>query len=584
MTTTTLTAPLTLLWTQAKILKWLVVLLILLFALSYGLGTATSDLGMASFFFSLFFFTFLAMISGPILFGAEFTKGAFDYLATRPVSHRMVFGIKIAVITIYCAVCAYLTRIVMGSGAPNLEIVLFPLYLNFAFWCGAATLVTKDTVRGLLYGVVTFVPLGYLLRTTQILLFADPITDVSRRNITWSGLDGLLLNMGVFTPVFVLLSPLLFLAILSIVNRCAFSKQVRVSLVGKISLAVFVVSLLVAKGVLHCTGAAYVSPYVGGYGITAARFEGDSLWLLEEKLGPAILLWSAVPLNGETREPTIQCTLPSPEDSQVSAALLTHNRVMIVWRNNQAGLSTILYDISDPKDPIEIGPIDFRNKFPRGEYMGNNIFKSEVPIGPIENYLKDPTREYYLDLSDTSVCKLPADIQETTRVVSIPTTSPDCYADEKMAFSPPESGFNTIHLIREMSKDVSEVTPIAIPLNLRIQSEIWMLEESWLGLPSFDFPNYSLSFAGDYLIAWFEWGRCAVWDVSEMKNPIYLGDCPIPIYFLPMEKKYPQVEYNSVKGESLFARSEDGALVFPSNHNGILWLEFPTLMKEGEQS
>lgn len=580
MTTTTFTAPLTRLWVQAKILKWMVVLLGLLFAVSIGLGNARSEIGMAGFFLALSFVTLLATISGPVVFGAEFTEGASDYLATRPISPRMVFGIKTVVIMIYCAVCAYLTRKIMGSNAPYLAVVLFPIYLNLAFWCAAATLLTKDTVRGLLYGGFTFIPLMYLVTLANTVLFSDPIVDESGRNFPWSRLDAFPFMMGLFTPIYFAFSPLLFLGMLSMANHFCYFQRVGFPLTGKVSLTLLAGFLLFAKAILWCDGSAYVSPFVGGYGVSAARVGENSLILLETYTTGAIL--SSVDLEGEARETTYLGAIPSSTDSSVTGSLLTEDRALIVWwREKSRHSRQLLYDVSEPSNPTEMGSLGIEGYISQGKYLGDNLIEATVRIGHATRPTE--TRVVQIDLSDGSINAVPPEIESATRLVGLPIDGPAAYKEELIAVCPQELGYTTIHLAEAIETGEPTPTEIVIPLKLRIQSKMWDLQKSGFDFLRSGYPPVSLGFAGDYLIAWFEWGRCAFWDVTDFKNPRFLGDCPTPLFFDSMATSFAQQFHTMFRSELVYGQAKDGSLVFPSTDNGILWLEFPALMKEAKE-
>ncbi len=95
-------------------------------------------------------------LAGPILHGSEFVEGARDFMATRPFSPVRLFCIKTTLLTVLTLVCVLFTCISLKFSPITLYILL-GLTLSLTYCCSGMTLLTRDMVRGMLFGPLAWI-------------------------------------------------------------------------------------------------------------------------------------------------------------------------------------------------------------------------------------------------------------------------------------------------------------------------------------------------------------------------------------------------------------------------------------------
>ncbi|MCA9418953.1 MAG: hypothetical protein KC917_21950, partial [Candidatus Omnitrophica bacterium] len=155
----------------------------------------------------------LVGVSSAHLFGFEFSEGAGGFIQTRPISHRQLFFIKTSILVVLCGILGVLTKMVcrIPSGI-HIEFVFAALYLDIAFWIATCTLLCRETVRGLLYGVPTLllassaIVYGFLRYSMDAIYVSGEETPLLQENLV-------ALPVGL---IGILVSPVVVLGLLSI--------------------------------------------------------------------------------------------------------------------------------------------------------------------------------------------------------------------------------------------------------------------------------------------------------------------------------------------------------------------------------
>lgn len=119
---------------------------------------------------TLFILSVTVWLSGPVLFGSEYLEGARDYIDTRPVSGEKVFWTKTVLLTAFVLSSGIILSIAFGDYSVGTYTIFIISALSLAFYSQAATLLTKDLIRGIYLGpifliinvIVVIVPFWFL--------------------------------------------------------------------------------------------------------------------------------------------------------------------------------------------------------------------------------------------------------------------------------------------------------------------------------------------------------------------------------------------------------------------------------------
>lgn len=214
-----MSATMTLLRLQVRLLLWpiLITFAILtgsLFVAMKGGGfvgpddvAMTARVGVLFWTFALFT-SFVAWIASAWVFGAEYTEGARDYIRTRPVSERMVFWSKMSVLLPLIGCCAITAGLCTVSILTPLIVVLF---LNASFSIVTMTILFRDTVRGMLFGLPAGIFIAVALAVLGRVVCGPPMIGPYNLDIVFPLLSWTLCAPASFILGAILLSPLIYL-------------------------------------------------------------------------------------------------------------------------------------------------------------------------------------------------------------------------------------------------------------------------------------------------------------------------------------------------------------------------------------
>ncbi|MCA9414008.1 MAG: hypothetical protein KC944_22535, partial [Candidatus Omnitrophica bacterium] len=254
--TTAVSVPLTLLWSQAKYLKWLLITLLagLILAASlhhwdlyydlYGFGGITPFL----------FFGFISLFSGVLVFGMEYADGAESYLESRPVSPRLVFTQKVLLIGLICFLSGVAMQIILGPSARPLYSVVGAFYFSLALWCAMFSVLCRDTIRGVLYGGTSFVVL-----TSMIYFSWDPLTRDTFHVTPGGPFESYNFNAHTYpyASLGILVSPFVVMGIFSVVYRWRRFGNLRMTMAATMGAILFAGYVGFTSWALHTDGQTY---------------------------------------------------------------------------------------------------------------------------------------------------------------------------------------------------------------------------------------------------------------------------------------------------------------------------------------
>lgn len=643
MTTTTFTAPAVLLWVQLKVLRWH---FISLFSLGLLMAYSPSWLGMDS-LFNLLIPT-VAVLAGAFVFGSEYAHGSQDYLATRPVSARVVFAVKVAAVLGIWISALWLVDLWTSKRPYSVFLDFAPLplimalCLGLSFWIGAVSILLRDGVRGVLYGTPTF--LVVLVSGGLLLSYLISVIAYLCSGIDWHPLW----LHAYFNPIFLylagLLSPLWFLGVLSQCWRFGRTRSLRLtgsSILGGVLFAWFI---LLFYGIQSTEGRIRGIRYDEGGLVLAAVKDQDRLYWVE---------WTSPASKGDERyrilslnhrrrseEFKVHASLTfdaSPSISRVPKVVLTQDRLLLI---RDRGRILNLYSWGEDSPLEQIHEKSASNLMIEGSFP---IWESEdvVTFYPRRDWRhEDPFEPVRIDLSSGAVEILPA-----TMDAAAPESLPDLENDEIVIRDMPgmkcptivyETVDSTTHSLMfpalgfhaRVGESIAAVvppdwdasdpaapetdyfkpltdrnlddvriydlrnpsTPVIVPPPLQVVRYIKLLDI--LGfircLPdNARFGTPVIAMGGGFLSVWNQNPYLiSLWDVSDPSSPAYIGSAA----YSPYNSGWP-VSLEGGGYESDFSRfsiepviREDGALGYLTTGGTLRWLEFPALMKEADPS
>jgi len=215
---------------QCRMLRWPLLALIAGYAV-IALTQDIRDWGFLAPICGGFLTTLLVLFSGPIVFGFEYSEGARDYLATRPARTQVVFWVKMFALVLFVAVATCLLPLSWGTNGPHRKLLIIAIgtlgsgFLDIAVWCALVTILFKDIVRGILYGVATLVLISATVAYVWAFQFIPWVSGISSVS---TALDT---GGASFSSMVCLhFTPLLLLALLAIVHRSQSRKRLSISI------------------------------------------------------------------------------------------------------------------------------------------------------------------------------------------------------------------------------------------------------------------------------------------------------------------------------------------------------------------
>ncbi len=612
----------TLLRLQTRILLWTWIIPAVVIPLAWMVGYEECLNG------TMVVMSIASWLAGGLLFGAEYVEGAKGYIQTRPVSGNAVLYGKLVVL--FCMVLIYANLLhlvhVLPPKAP-LRILDTPfpslIFLSTALASAVFTVLFRDVVRGLWVSAVFMVIIYFLYFHFSLyyLGFLPFLYAPGELIAPWNPFSTLISISIVF--IFILL----MLTILIVVFHSHWSHRPKFPAMSIISSALCFMPLHTA--VLCCwnEGSVTLVKAFPGYPM-GWHLQGDQLSWIENNVnedltikhldlsdpqslpsspvilsstpcsrhsnvfyGDIVIIVSQLPESlhpGDTDFPintplaplfnqyTVSGDFQGPKycikvfrlKGTDSPDLLSKNLVVNV--RHRPGTQETYYQNEDQS----WGHIDW--------VSGNNTALTEDPIisGPHSSDLSELVRTCVWNPTDAT------DGEWTASLIN-PVEEP---TGDSQKDSQPIMG-KEISLFKKLDNGTRDETIIQIPDRFFNTPYLGLKILQHTGLPSGlviktqqHFSKYFyLTLGGGFLCLWHgEIGRVAVWRVTDPYGPEFIGIAPTTIHINDwtvglVESPLPPVFRNAAP----YVRS-DGALGYLLPLGGILWLEFPALMKEAK--
>ena len=607
----------TLLRLQARMLlwTWTIPLILIAFALYVGRPMLFSG--------PFWVFVLMSWLSGALLFGAEYVEGANGYIQTRPVSANSV---------LYCKLVILLSQILINiviftsvGRAPELFRTPFSLLLfgSIAVASAAFTVIFGDIVRGLLASGVIVVG-GYFVSINFMIvrrLLTDPVIypeEVSKMD--FPPLGPLVLFSLIFTTFLVLL------ALLIAAFHSRWSCRLRLPVMAILSL---VFSFVGINTLIACCW--FDGDYSGTYLLAKSpkgwQIQGNQLSWIGFTDHESFKI-NHLDLDDPEAIPTTSVIAPI-SFNWLNSVVYCENNVVITTASPsnpmQTGMGIPMVDPSNPRIPI-MEP--YERKFDPDRVMAYRISGANPPelllSQPVLNVNCRPaSHEILYEMQDHSWGKFewcsgnitsltgepgpfePTDshFRDTLRAgVWNPTDATDGEWSAAL-ITPVEEPLKNMDSYKGpvMGREISLVNlaPDSSRDETRLEIPNRFFNTPYRGLKSlcsFGFHSslvdhtilrqsrsFFLTLGGGFLCLWHgEIGRVAVWRITDPRAPEFVGIAPTPIHGDNLaaglvESDLPPIFRNAAP----YVRS-DGALGYLLPNTGIIWLEFPALMKEAK--
>ncbi|MCG3198383.1 MAG: hypothetical protein HUU16_00660 [Candidatus Omnitrophica bacterium] len=601
---------------QARVLTWpLVVLVVCLVASSLPKSDFSGLIATAS----AFLLTIGAALCGPLLFGHEHFEGSHDFLKTRPIPGNLVFLLKAVTVLFYCTVSAPIVDRGLedmhswwpGVVYERLTPITWAWLTSLALTCAGATLLLRDMIRGALYGPPTFILICVCVYATWR-LFSGAGSRSADNQYILTGNDPFfedILRLGT-----VVLSPLLFLAVLIGIHQSLRYQTIRVPLLSFSLFMLFSLYGALCTYTLHSEGLISVVRLAGN--VVAVDIESDRVFTVEEGN-----LWSfnaSNPSKGRTGYLSVSHQIhPGVTWIQGGRELVSMDK----WTDE--GFAVDKYTlptegVPSSSETCTVLPMGVSQPDSRQWY-----FHSFTPLDgnrlqlDYEGPISEKSRARWLTIVDFAECRI---LKET----AIPESSNTWIVRGDRKYLQSHDGIHVKDVWDSSRTEPPAILPRMLPWVLEGDllvgfSNAQVLEEGlaetkivlcdsrdprnpsvmelvppWRAFALFDLTRTTLEalgleasrqaktsypfrclVIGDGILCFVAWGRLLAWDVSDISEPRFLGIAPADgVYLGSVKPGYP--------GDSNFPtapiRREDGALGY-FTYDGVFWLEFPALTK-----
>lgn len=645
-----MTAAIVLLQTQVRILIWPI--LAVLAGLVVLQVSSTRDLFFLPFFTGLGLINVVAVIvAGPLVFGTEFAEGALGFLRTRPGSPRLVFNCKIGLLFLLAALATIVIGHVLPPDSPAnllpyhipLELTIWAILLNASLCCAGVTILCRDGIRGLLYGIPVFLgllTLAWLIRWPHVLSNVTVLDAIHPSEAYHFGPHPYpskdLLAAGA-----TILSPFPVASLLASIHRSTSLGRFTISPAVYPIFVVFLLYIGVCTVSVSDEGKTY---YQG--------FEGKN-WAMRSENGDVFLVHSPRSHPSQTRKvewrqgevelvPHRRIDLMTPIPRELGSYAVIHydreHLVIKAWARqvgSQTGSNNLeVFNVGESGAFESIAKIEGQSGYvgrvhkidsshlaiyrtfrkddgtvDQSSWVSLNLTTGCLdPIEP-DAIPSDPwhevtvgNRRYRLDRKlDTIQIEWISETDDNNLKTQMPRLPVMVAAQNILVgIEPAEIGQNSVPedwapdrftpVLYDLT-DPGKITKIALDTPRKVLFSTLVdhsLPERWRDLLYKNFSNLvpfiRLTLSDGYLVVWYEiLGRAAVWDVNDAQNPLLVGTAPIPgNSFLTLPSEVIENDAMIVSGPATMLRRSDGAIGFFLLDGAFVWFEFPALMKENK--
>jgi hypothetical protein len=553
----------------------------------------------------------VVFLVGPVIFGSEYAEGAKDFLHSRPVSETKVFWSKattlmaFSLLSAFC-LCYCLNRNPMTALKPFMFyiIALWSVFLAISFWCSAATVLSRDLVRGILYGSVSLAIAGTVIGWFWFVRIIPWLSGMS------DDYDYRSLHLtNVYGGIALALIPCAILSILRMVHSWEARKQLHLHKSSLMFMFLFLAWFVPMLFVIRNDGKAIYAGRDQVSEVFGKSLRGNRLYLLHGLWGrmekPAFkkLALSSVDLMEQEGVPAPATILETTFGTglAITEVHFTENRLQITGT------------MRSPEKTL----VSFRRvfSFPDGHLISmedgvGDQNTSSVSQGKLSLEIESGSRLYRIsDLEKPvpfaiKIYDRSGGTSSATSTAEIPLlASAVCDGNLLAGFetSPSEGRYpwaflgGPLEAFRLFCQDLVllDTTQPAQPKRvvIRIPDRLWkpfaFLEYAFDDHKQSSVDAPVLSLGGGYLCVWFRMEQVVgVWDISRPEEPHFVGSALPQGFFGGFSETCTDMGFPphglAISGPTTPLRRADGALGFV-RRDGLLWLEFPALMK-GERS
>jgi hypothetical protein len=610
----------TLLRLQTRILLWTWLIPVAVIPISLLLSYEETIFG------TVLFLSLASWLAGGFLFGAEYVEGSKGYIQTRPVSANAVLYCKLVILL--CSVIIYgnllyLFNFIQPKGYAGIYETPFPslIFISAGLCSAAFTVIFRDVVRGLLAsGILLY--LGYFLSNSisvKVHYLFHNIRFVPRGWVFQEDPFGLVVLFCLILSI-----PFCLLTILTTAFQIRWRHCLRFPIMAILSGTLFLMAIWTAVSCRWLDGTTSLCHATPG-DPKGWEVKGNQLQWIENTPGEA-LSYKYLDLNDPQASPALYAVL-SASTELVKERILHGNlaivlsRIMnredIIPRRNDGRPPTLNWprgDIYHRIDPqcLEVYRLEGVN---RPELiLSQVVFEVRHRPGLHETYFQIDKRTWgQLDWCSGNITSLTGEptsfkpsgsnFEDTIKAgIWNPTDATD--GKWSAALTSPVEGSTgnqnrdsqpvmgrEISLLLRHEDGTRDETTIRIPNRFFNTPYLGLKMLQRIGFPTSIVDNtkqhssrhFFLTLGGGFLCLWHgETGRVAVWRVTDPRAPEFIGIAPTPIHEDDLaaglvESDLPPIFRNAAP----YVRS-DGALGYLLPNTGIIWLEFPALMKEAK--
>ncbi len=547
-----------------------------------------------------------ACLSGAILFGEEYRDGGKDYLSTRPVGAEKVLEVKGTVLLFISFLCVIPAGLTFNWYRDHLRDTLFVGFtwmaaIDAAFLFAISTILLKDIVRGILWGMLVVPPVvwGLIIGWNSLVLDRAKVLSTDETIVllpsTTASILSIVTGLFVIVPVLGLLSTV-YLS--QRYGRIRITKTLLLGSVGMILWSAGVYSQRKTEGITTVTRDAS-----GSYSeILGSRIVEDRLvWIGKHGQKVFLNVDSVVDEKTERAGP-IELKLPGAECEEV---YLNDDRLLITdFRDNKGRL----YDVSDVGNPRVIKDLSLTWS-PAVAYQVHGSVYTYTPVEAAspeirtirlsDGVIKDETQTHLSKLESLQWWRwtwklfMTEDDWEVYEAKNIEYMLSPSFDGVKLlmgirakdslnlATISASDGFKCIDL-SHFNPDSDVINgKVRVPIRFRVPWIIPQIIAKWI--PSFQMAVlYDLYLTvGNGFLTLSHGDRLAVWDIRNPSEPTLVGFAPIPKW-TNLDTTYTIVGHSPQLPTQPILRP-DGALGYLTKQ-GLIWLEFPALMKETDPS
>lgn len=577
---------------QLHFMKWPIAALLSVFVVVFLLSKLTDVLALGDIL--ALAVVILVWIASAWIFGAEYVEGSRDYIATRPVSPRMVLGSKLSILLAFVFGCS--AFIVMPT-PPQMIVPVIVALLSLSLLTASMAVLFQDTIRGLMGGPVLLLfsaGIWHLLESqftkSSITYYPEGLEVPIEPSFPWPSLGPIHI-----LPIPLLLLVCLYMIYMSAARREHFLRPVIVSILiwttflstlvylqirhrGKSALysieSIGLTQWEVQQGLLRYVTSDHQEIRVHTLNLEDLHASPTDRFVADRPAGATSNLWGVLRDNRLLSIQTIKDVQTGDLSSQLDLFAIP----------DDGGLSETLVSVhlKSGMTLLEGGRLLLHRE--DGQPLIADMHAAEVfQATPGTSLIPKSSTSENPDLIGT-----PSSLQTRSGkvVAALSGTTVSVFPALRYISGSKDLAKINLYEIQESPYYPMRLSTVSVP------------DQFWISLsrqPRYDYARFGrnleeergnlfLIIAGGYLFLWYTTlQRVAGWDISDPKSPCYIGIFPIPdVRFQHGVLPLVQAQKASEAWRTSLYHRSDGSLGFILLGQGVLWLEFPALMKEAK--